>query len=157
MRSALVMDIAAGDDWEKLCPFLGLPIPEVGFPHANASPDLTRWMEQRHLAAQEIEHLVPVGQTFILVDRHRFGDGIGRRRRMVRFFEREGRGWESPSDDAAALRELERLRRVGATFVVFGWPAFWWLDSYPALHRHLRSNGRCVLENERLLVFDLRP
>ena len=31
----LIMDIAAGDGWEKLCPFLGLPVPEQKFPHAN--------------------------------------------------------------------------------------------------------------------------
>jgi len=31
----LVMDIIAGDGWEKLCPFLSLPVPEVPFPWAN--------------------------------------------------------------------------------------------------------------------------
>jgi hypothetical protein len=39
---------------------------------------------------------------------------------------------------------------------VFGWPAFWWLDHYAAFHRHLRERFRCVLRNERLVVFDLR-
>jgi Sulfotransferase domain len=28
----LVMDISAGDGWEQLCPFLGLPVPEDPFP-----------------------------------------------------------------------------------------------------------------------------
>jgi hypothetical protein len=28
----LVMDITAGDGWECLCPFLGLPVPDVPFP-----------------------------------------------------------------------------------------------------------------------------
>jgi hypothetical protein len=31
----LVMDIAAGEGWEKLCPFLGVPIPPEPFPVAN--------------------------------------------------------------------------------------------------------------------------
>ena len=31
----LVMDIEKGDGWEKLCGFLGLPVPEAAFPHAN--------------------------------------------------------------------------------------------------------------------------
>lgn len=31
----LVMDIVAGDGWSKLCPFLGVPVPEAGFPHVN--------------------------------------------------------------------------------------------------------------------------
>jgi hypothetical protein len=28
----LVMDISAGDGWELLCPFLGVPVPDVPFP-----------------------------------------------------------------------------------------------------------------------------
>lgn len=31
----LVMNLEKGDAWEKLCPFLGMPIPQVEFPHAN--------------------------------------------------------------------------------------------------------------------------
>lgn len=31
----LIMNICAGDGWEKLCPFLGFPIPKEKFPHAN--------------------------------------------------------------------------------------------------------------------------
>lgn len=31
----LVMDIEKGDGWEKLCAFLGLPVPDREFPHAN--------------------------------------------------------------------------------------------------------------------------
>ncbi len=33
----LVMDFAKGDGWEKLCPFLGKPIPPIPFPHQNQS------------------------------------------------------------------------------------------------------------------------
>jgi Sulfotransferase domain len=31
----LVMNIIGGDGWEVLCPFLGVPIPSVPFPHEN--------------------------------------------------------------------------------------------------------------------------
>ncbi|MDX1486301.1 MAG: sulfotransferase [Alphaproteobacteria bacterium] len=31
----LVMDICDGDGWEKLCPFLGRPVPARPFPHTN--------------------------------------------------------------------------------------------------------------------------
>lgn len=34
----LVMDITAGDGWEKLGPFLGLPVPAIPFPHENKTP-----------------------------------------------------------------------------------------------------------------------
>ena len=40
--------------------------------------------------------------------------------------------------------------------MVIGWPAFWWLDYYQDLARHLRERYRCVLETERVVVFDLR-
>jgi hypothetical protein len=35
----LEMSISAGDGWEKLCPFLEIPIPEVEFPHLNKRTD----------------------------------------------------------------------------------------------------------------------
>jgi Sulfotransferase domain len=31
----LAMNIIGGDGWERLCPFLGVPIPSVPFPHEN--------------------------------------------------------------------------------------------------------------------------
>jgi hypothetical protein len=31
----LEMNMMAGDGWEKLCPFLGLPVPAAPFPHSN--------------------------------------------------------------------------------------------------------------------------
>jgi len=34
-KDLLVMNICAGEGWEKLCPFLGLPIPDKEFPHFN--------------------------------------------------------------------------------------------------------------------------
>ncbi|HRP74159.1 MAG TPA: sulfotransferase [Rhodocyclaceae bacterium] len=35
----LVMDLANGDGWERLCPFLGAQTPEAPFPHANKASD----------------------------------------------------------------------------------------------------------------------
>ena len=35
----LVMELAKGDGWEKLCPFLGKKIPDVPFPHVNKGSD----------------------------------------------------------------------------------------------------------------------
>jgi hypothetical protein len=37
----LEMNISAGEGWEKLCPFLGLPVPPVPFPHLFARPNMT--------------------------------------------------------------------------------------------------------------------
>lgn len=38
----LLMDLAAGDGWQKLCPFLGKAVPTAPFPHANTSKDRSR-------------------------------------------------------------------------------------------------------------------
>jgi hypothetical protein len=116
-----------------------------------------KWLRQVYLAGQEIEALVPPGQAFILVDQQALGLTARGRRRAIPFLEHEGEYWGPPPDDETAVRELERLRRAGARFLVFAWPAFWWFDSYPKLYRHLRSAFRRVLRNERVIAFDLGP
>ncbi len=35
----LVLDIAGGDGWDELCEFLGAPVPDEPFPHANAQQE----------------------------------------------------------------------------------------------------------------------
>ncbi len=147
----LVIDICGGEGWEKLCPFLGLPIPAAPFPHAN------EWMHLLMQASEEIAEVIPAGETFILVDGQGFGSDFAAGRRPVPFLERNGVYWGAPIDDVQAISELERTRRESnAGFIAFGWPAFWWLDHYRELHAHLRSQFRCVSETDRLVVFDLR-
>ena len=34
-QDLLIIDVTAGEGWEKLCPFLGSPVPDVPFPKAN--------------------------------------------------------------------------------------------------------------------------
>jgi hypothetical protein len=147
----LVLDICGGDGWEKICPFLGLSIPRARFPHANV------WVYGLRLVPQHIAALIPQEETFIFIDQDHLGSKVTAGRRAVPFLERDGRYWGAPPDDATAIRELERLRRAGASFVVFAWPAFWWLDHYGGLREHLRSKFRCVMENDLLVAFDLRP
>jgi hypothetical protein len=146
----LVMDICAGEGWEKLCPFLGLDQPGAPFPHAN------EWMHLLLEAAGDVSQMIPAGETFILVDEQGFGCDFGRGRRALPFLEREGVYWGAPPDGVAAVGELERMRRDhGASYIAFGWPAFWWLEHYAELRDHLRSQYDCILENGRLVIFDL--
>ena len=146
----LVMDICAGDGWEKLCPFLGLDAPAAPFPHAN------EWMHLLLEAARDVARTIPEGETFILVDEQGFGRDFARGRHALPFLERDGVYWGAPPDGATAVGELERMRRErGAGFIAFGWPSFWWLEHYAALASHLRERYECVLDNRRLVVFDL--
>jgi glycosyltransferase involved in cell wall biosynthesis len=115
------------------------------------------WWCRIHRASQDLIAIVPPGERFILVDNDAWTTTetlAGRPR--IPFLERDGQYWGAPADDDTAVRELERLRQSGASFIVFGWPAFWWLDYYADFHRHLRSISRCVLKNDHLVVFDLR-
>jgi glycosyltransferase involved in cell wall biosynthesis len=116
------------------------------------------WYHQLEKSAREIASLVPKGAAFILVDEGHWGAKGGiLGRRAIPFLERGGRYWGLPPDDRTAIEQLERLCAEGASAVVFAWSSFWWFDYYTEFIRHLRSGYRCVLENERLVVFDLRP
>jgi len=119
------------------------------------------WMRNLVTALDELTALLPPDSSVIVADEGQWADGWGGSgllagRRCIPFTERDGRYWGPPPNDVAAMAELERLRRAGAGFIVFGWPAFWWLDHYAGLKRHLEANFSCVLNNDRLVVFDLR-
>jgi SAM-dependent methyltransferase len=107
--------------------------------------------------ATEIGKLIPDGQTFILVDHDVLRSQLPNERWAIPFLERNGQYWGVPPDDETATHELTRLRQSGAKFLVFTWDAFWWLDYYPNFHHELKTQYRCVLKNERLVVFDLAP
>jgi glycosyltransferase involved in cell wall biosynthesis len=124
----------------------------------NVEPDKWKensWFYRLHLATEEIAKLI--GQkTFILVDDDAWMMDDSDNRSVIPFLERNGQYWGAPSDNETAIRELERLRQSGANFLVFAWTAFWWLDFYSEFHYYLRTKFSCVLENERLVIFDLR-
>jgi SAM-dependent methyltransferase/uncharacterized protein YbaR (Trm112 family) len=101
--------------------------------------------------------VVPTGNTYIMVDENEWDVGhVGGDRKVIKFFERDGQYWGPPSTSEEAIHELDRLRAAGATFLVFGWPAIWWIEHYLEFGRHLYGRYRCVLQNDRLMIFDLQ-
>jgi glycosyltransferase involved in cell wall biosynthesis len=115
------------------------------------------WVEELNRAVSDIEQCVAPGWAFILVDEDQWGVGGDLAGRAVfPFMEKDGIYWGPPADDATAIHELERLRGRGAAAIVFARPAFWWLEHYRGWRGYLRENFPCRLENERLVVFDLR-
>jgi hypothetical protein len=107
--------------------------------------------------AEVILTRMPEDSVFILVDEEQCGtDEVVFGRRRIPFLEKDGRYWGPADNSETAVRECERLRQSGASFIVFVWPVFWWLDYYKGFHDYLRSNFRCLLHNERLVIFDLR-
>ena len=139
------------------CTVLQSRLREMGIDANPERWEVNWWRHRLHSAIQDIKALIPEGDTFILVDQDEWGTrGVVAGRRALPFIERKGLYAGSPPDDATAIRELERQRQSGAHFIVFAWQAFWWLEYFSVFHTDLRSSFRCVLENERLVVFDLR-
>ena len=113
------------------------------------------WSERLQIAIREISATIPAGKCFILVDENQWSTEMSQFNYLP-FLERDGYYWGAPPDDSFAIGEVERMRQAGASFMVIGWSAFWWLDYYCLLRNYLYSNFRCVLQNSRLIVFDLR-
>lgn len=105
---------------------------------------------------QEIREHIPAGAKFILVDEEQIRNA-SRVERALPFLEKNGEYWGAPGDDDTAIKELERMRQADAQFLVFVPSTFWWLDYYKEFQRHLRSHYSCIRDDERLIVFDLRP
>jgi glycosyltransferase involved in cell wall biosynthesis len=116
----------------------------------------TVWTLRVGRAARDLKSLIPTSVTCILLDDGAFGDGMAANLNVRAFPEEGGEYAGPPPDDETAVSELERMREDGAAFLAFGWPCFWWLTYYRGFADHLNKNFCRVLENSRLVVFDLR-
>ena len=125
--------------------------------------DVERWREQSWFhrldrSITEIAAAIPDGSPLVLIDDQTWGASSLAGHPCIPFLERDGQSWGAPTNDASAIDELRRLRRQrDVDFVAIAWPAFWWTTFYPAFHHHLRSHATGVLENDRMILFDLRP
>ena len=110
-----------------------------------------------HMVEQQLAAITPRDAVVIVADLNEggFGSSIGGRARLP-FTEKQGQYFGPPANDAHAIDELARLRAAGATHFALLWPAFWFFDTYPHFEQHLRRAYRCVMENGRAIVFDLR-
>jgi hypothetical protein len=154
----LVIDVCAGEGWERLCPFLGQPVPDLAFPFLNTENDAraeAAWWVDWGKAVEDVAEVIPPGTPFVLVDGDELGHDFLADRRRVPFPERDGAYWGPPDDDAAAIAELERVRGEGTRYVVFAWPAFWWLEQYEGFAAHLQSRYQRVVDGERVVIFDM--
>jgi hypothetical protein len=118
-------------------------------------PTSELWNHRLRLCKLDLESLISPEDTFILVDQNVANDELSRNGHAIPFLEQDGQYFGPPADDACAIREVDRWRQSKAVFIAFIWPAFWWLQHYQAFHRHLRANYRRVIENDRMVVFDL--
>jgi glycosyltransferase involved in cell wall biosynthesis len=118
------------------------------------------WMRRLDDALRQLDAAIPVGSSFVLMDEAQWADRLAGSdlldgRRSIPFLESNGQFFGPPPDDATAIRELERMRALGAAFLVVGWPAFWWLDQYRVFADHLRSRFSRILETDLVTIFRL--
>jgi len=113
------------------------------------------WTRKVRRTLLELRRVASGSEVVVLVDQASFGepelDGL----RVAPFPELDGRFGGYPPDDDVAIEELERARGQGARFLAVAWPAFWWLTHYARWGEHVRSRFPCLLENDRIVVFDL--
>ncbi|UTI62995.1 FkbM family methyltransferase [Paraconexibacter antarcticus] len=122
---------------------------------ANRAADYLPAAQQRR-ATEEVCAIVPPEAAFVLVDSGLWWEGGEfEGRRPLRLVERDGEDWGLPADTTEAIEELAARRAEGAELVVFAWPAFWWFEELPGLRDALTAHAACVLENRRLVIFDL--
>ena len=113
-------------------------------------------LHRLNAVTEELLALIPTAHRYILVGEAWWGDTAPVDRDVIPFLERDGQYWGPPADDATAIAEFKRLYDQGADFIVFRWTSFWWLDFYAAFRRHLETEFSCMVQNDRLIVFDLR-
>jgi glycosyltransferase involved in cell wall biosynthesis len=142
---------------EMQCDVLAKHLRALGFDVAPERWKSRQWFCRLGAALRAIREFVPHGSTFILVDDEQWGAGpMLAERRCLPFLEKDGNCWGPPADDRTAIAELARMRRAGAEFLVFAWPAFWWREHYRAFYKELESKHACIVRTEELVVFDLR-
>jgi len=95
-------------------------------------------------------------ETFIFVDHEMFRSDLPFWPKALPFLEKDQVYWGLPPDGGTAVAELERMRAQGAAFMVFAGVAFWILDYYEELREHLRRRFHCAVDNEHVIIFDLR-
>lgn len=121
----------------------------------GTSPDDWQWDRRRQAAVDELTELIPADASYVLVDQDQLRDVLPEAG-AIPFIERDGMYWGPPNDSATAIQELDRLRVLGPAFLVFAWPAFWWLEHYSELSDYLSRNYPRMAESANLIVFDLR-
>jgi SAM-dependent methyltransferase len=123
--------------------------------HPNKYLEVIGWIQQLYSLSEEITALASTEEAVILVDQGAFGNLFTGSPRVIPFLKRHEKYPGAPPDDATAVQELERLRSAGAACIVFAWPAFWWLDHFNGFNQYLRSKFCCIMDNKRIVAFDL--
>jgi hypothetical protein len=102
---------------------------------------------------------VPAGATLAVISKG--DDGLLRMgTRTAWHFPRDEAGdyvGYHPASGSEAVATLESVRAQGAGFLVVPRTAFWWLEHYGELARHLEERCRLVSRDEDCAIYGLLP
>jgi hypothetical protein len=113
----------------------------------------TPWRQECDAA---LESLIRPGEKFIMIDEDHSVLLKQRADSRIPFLEQNGAYFGMPENDEGALHELQRQRAAGAKWVIIPQTSFWVIQFYPRLMRELHTSHRCRLQNDSLVVFELR-
>jgi glycosyltransferase involved in cell wall biosynthesis len=142
--------------FEQLCHILSKFFHQKGIQVDQSKWPRNSWFHLIDKSVREIEALIPAAEKFILADDNHWRISMIGNRRCIPFLEVEGEFYGNPENDTVAIKEVERQRANGAAAIIFTWTTFWQLDYYKELNAHLKSNYRCLVNNERLLGYALQ-
>jgi 4-amino-4-deoxy-L-arabinose transferase-like glycosyltransferase len=76
-------------------------------------------------------------------------------RRGWHFLEKDGIYAGDPNDSQGLIVDFERLRKRGATHLVFTTNTFWWLDYYPEFAQHLDQTATLLEARSQFKIYQL--
>ncbi len=148
----LITDVCGGDGWEKLCPFLSMPVPDAIFPSSNKTEGKWDDMERVDSALAAAMSILPADAKFVLVGHGKIGNVTS----AAPFTGLPGLDWGAPQNDQDAISEVEQAVNDETRFLVFLWPFFWWFDYFQELDRYLKTKFERVQMDDNFIIYELR-
>jgi hypothetical protein len=112
---------------------------------------------QHRDAGLELKKIAPRDALIVAVDGGNPAIFYYAERKGWHFLEQNGVYGGNPKDSRQAISDLERLRRQGATHLVFVTNTSWWLTSYPGLTQHLSETATLLEATPEFKIYRLRP
>lgn len=116
-----------------------------------------QWLCRVHRTLVKICDAVPSGDAFVLVDGGKLGARgmVVPRRFAFPFAEHDGAFSGLPWRDSDAETELNRLRGLGASYLVIIRDLLWWLDRHPDLANRWDVRHRRVIADDDVVIYKL--
>jgi 4-amino-4-deoxy-L-arabinose transferase-like glycosyltransferase len=111
---------------------------------------------QQRNAGLELNKITPSDALIVAVDNGNPAIFYYAKRKGWHFLEQDGIYGGNPKDGRQAIVDLERLRREGATHLVFVTNMSWWLNSYPELTQHLSETATLVEVTPQFRIYKLK-